>query len=265
MLRLGQRSTRPTAPRTDPATTTGPDQEPEAKRLQHNDASSPGRDGRSEARTQGAPRLVSLGAREDTASGRAARPGGTRLIVLEPLSLEDPPGRLRQQISANEPVEVPVQDTLGVARLVLGAVVLDELVRVEDVAADLAAEADVLRRAAFLRQLRLALLDRALDEARLEQPQCGLLVGRLRALVLTLDDDPGRQMRDPDCGIGLVDVLAAGAAGAICVDAKVLLGELDVDVLRDQRADDHLRERRVAAVSLVEGREPDEPVGGALR
>src|SRR6266511_2607998 len=86
MLRLGQRSTRPTAPRTDPATTTGPDQEPEAKRLQHNDASSPGRDGRSEARTQGAPRLVSLGAREDTASGRAARPGGTRLIVLEPLS-----------------------------------------------------------------------------------------------------------------------------------------------------------------------------------
>src|SRR6266511_3796208 len=77
MLRLGQRSTRPTAPRTDPATTTGPDQEPEAKRLQHNDASSPGRDGRSEARTQGAPRLVSLGAREDTASGRAARPGGT--------------------------------------------------------------------------------------------------------------------------------------------------------------------------------------------
>src|SRR6266540_3641988 len=56
-----------------------------SKRLQHNDASSPGRDGRSEARTQGAPRLVSLGASEDTASGRAARPGGTRLIVLEPL------------------------------------------------------------------------------------------------------------------------------------------------------------------------------------
>ena len=45
-----------------------------------------GRDGRSEARTQGAPRLESLGATEDTASGRAARPGGTRLIVLEPLS-----------------------------------------------------------------------------------------------------------------------------------------------------------------------------------
>src|SRR6266545_1757019 len=68
-----------------------------SKRLQHNDASSPGRDGRSEARTQGVPRLVSLGAREDTASRRAARPGGTRLIVLEPLRAEHRPPRASQE------------------------------------------------------------------------------------------------------------------------------------------------------------------------
>jgi len=48
--------------------------------------SSPGCDGRSEARTQGAPRLVSLGATEDTASGRAARPGGSAGVSPSPPS-----------------------------------------------------------------------------------------------------------------------------------------------------------------------------------
>ncbi len=42
--------------------------------------SSQGCDGRSEARTQGAPMLFSIGATEDAASGRAARPGGTDLF-----------------------------------------------------------------------------------------------------------------------------------------------------------------------------------------
>ena len=42
---------------------------------------------------------------------------------------------------------------------------------------------------------------------------------------------PGREVRDADRGIGDVDVLAAGAARPVGVDAQVLVVDLDVDVL----------------------------------
>src|SRR6202140_3743193 len=50
----------------------------------------------------------------------------------------------------------------------------------------------------------------------------------LRSVVLALDDQPGRQMRDAHRGIGLVDVLAAGAGCTKSVDAK--LSRIDRDV-----------------------------------
>jgi hypothetical protein len=48
--------------------------------------SSPGCDARSEARTQGAPIAAAIGATEDAASGRAARPGGSAAIPPSPPS-----------------------------------------------------------------------------------------------------------------------------------------------------------------------------------
>ena len=59
----------------------------------------------------------------------------------------------------------------------------------------------------------------------------------LRPLVLARDDDAGRQVRDADGGVGDVDVLAAGAARSVGVDAEVLLVDLDVDVLGQLRPD----------------------------
>src|SRR5581483_12129088 len=51
------------------------------------------------------------------------------------------------------------------------------------------------------------------------------------ALLLHGDDDAARYMRNADGGLGLVDVLAAGAAGAHGVDLQVGVVDLDVDVL----------------------------------
>ena len=68
-----------------------------------------------------------------------------------------------------------------------------------------------------------------------------------------------------DRGIGLVHVLPAGTARAVGVDPQVGLVDLDVDVFRQERRDDHLGEGRVPAVRLVERRQPDEPVHAALR
>src|SRR3954451_21385821 len=101
----------------------------------------------------------------------------------------------------------------------------------EHVAADLAPEADVLGRAALLRELLLAPLLLLLEEAGLENAERCLLVRALRALVLALDDDPRGEVRDAHRGVGLVHVLAAGAARAIGVDAEVALIDLPVGLL----------------------------------
>ena len=52
--------------------------------------------------------------------------------------------------------------------------------------------------------------------------------------------------------IGLVHVLAAGALRAVGVDLQVVLVDLDVGVVGQERRDDHGRERGVAAVRAVE-------------
>ena len=80
----------------------------------------------------------------------------------------------------------------------------------------------------------------------------GVLVRRLAALVLDGDDDAARHVRDPDGGVGLVHVLAAGARRAVRVDADVVVVDLDRGGVVEQRRDDHLREARVAAVRRVE-------------
>ena len=71
-------------------------------------------------------------------------------------------------------VETSVEDGLGVALLDAGAVVLDHLVGMEDVAPDLAAEADVLGLAPLRAELRLPLLLLELDDPALQDPQRGL-------------------------------------------------------------------------------------------
>ena len=76
---------------------------------------------------------------------------------------------------------------------------------------------------------------------------------------------PRRHVRDADGRVGLVHVLAAGAGGAVRVDADVVVVDLDRRVVGEQRRDDHLREARMPAMRGVERAEADEPVLAALR
>src|SRR5919201_5309089 len=144
--------------------------------------------------------------------------------------LDDLSGRAGEQVGVDETVEVAVEHALGVADLEIRAVILDELVWVEDIAADRVAAEAHADDAPFLRELLLTFLLGQLGQAGLEDPEGGLLVRSLRALVLALDDDAGREMSDPDGRVGLVDVLAAGALGAVGIDAEVVLVDLDVAV-----------------------------------
>src|ERR1043165_3869253 len=69
--------------------------------------------------------------------------------------------------------------------------------------------------------LRLLLALLLVADARREHAQRLLAVLVLRARILALHHDARRQVRDADRGVGLVDVLAAGAGGAEGVDAKI--------------------------------------------
>ena len=73
--------------------------------------------------------------------------------------LENPASGFREQIRLDKAVEVAVQDPLDVPDLVLGAVILHQLVRVDDVAADLhSPRSPCSRAAALLGHLRIPLL-----------------------------------------------------------------------------------------------------------
>src|SRR6266498_4804566 len=86
--------------------------------------------------------------------------------ALQPL-----PCCLRQKVGVDEPVEVAVEDSLRVAHLVVGAVVLDELVRVEHIAANLTPEVRLLHGAALLGELGLPLLLLELGQPGAQDPQ----------------------------------------------------------------------------------------------
>ena len=180
--------------------------------------------------------------------------------------------RARHQVGVHEAVEVAVEHAVGVADLEVGAVVLDHRVRVQDVGADLRAEVDVLRLAALARDLLLAPALLGLDQLRAQHRHRGRAVRGLRALVLALDDDAARLVRDPDRGVGLVDVLAAGAGGAVGVDLQVVVVDLELARLLDDGRDLDAGERRLAAVGRVEraraaraGARPSRPSRGRRR
>ena len=59
--------------------------------------------------------------------------------------------------------------------------------------------------------LGLPLVILQLGEPREEHAHRALLVAVLRALVLALDNEAGRKMGDAHRGVGLVDMLSAGA------------------------------------------------------
>src|SRR6201988_5499366 len=86
----------------------------------------------------------------------------------------------------------------------------------------------------------------------------------LRTLILTGNDDPGREVRDAHCGIGGVDVLSAGASRSIRIDAQVFIVNLDFDVFFDLGIDKQGSERGVPPRRLIERRDPHQPVNAGF-
>ncbi len=134
----------------------------------------------------------------------------------------------------------------------------------QHVGADLRAEVDVLGLALLAGDLRLAFALLAFEQLGAQHRHRGRAIGGLRALVLALHHDPARPMGDAHRGVGLVDVLPAGAGGAVGVHLQIVVDDLDLAGLLHHRSDLDTREAGLAAVGGVERGEAYEPVHPAL-
>src|SRR4030095_14532747 len=89
-----------------------------------------------------------------------------------------------EQVRLDQVVQIAVHNRVDVAPLVAGPVVLDQLVGVERVRADLAAEGDFLLLTGQFAQLLTLLLLGDLVQPRLENAHGRVAIAQLRALVL---------------------------------------------------------------------------------
>src|ERR1035437_7697532 len=121
---------------------------------------------------------------------RRRREGGSVDIFLGRSLAEGSVGLLHQ-IGFDERVEIAVEHAADVADLLLRPMILHHLVRVQHVAADLAAEGDALLLAADLIELGLVVLHLQIVEAGLQHFHRRVLVAVLRSLVLARHDHAG--------------------------------------------------------------------------
>ena len=159
----------------------------------------------------------------------------------------------------------PSMTRLHVGNLQLCAVIVDHRVRLEDVAADLAAEAHVALRRIQLRFLLRLLLRLELIEPVLQLLHRRRLVLVLRPLGLRRRDDARRDVRQSHRGARLVHVLAAGARRAEHIHPDVLVADLDVDLVVDHRIHERRREARVPSRLRVERRDAHEAMHACFR
>ena len=119
------------------------------------------------------------------------------------------------------------------------AEILDHLVGVQDIAADLRTPFDFLLLPFELSLLFLTFLQFEVIEARLEDAQGILPVVELRACLGVFDNDTRWNVTDADSGLHFVDVLAAGAAGTVGVPFEVSRVDFNFNAVVDERIDEY--------------------------
>src|ERR1700735_33695 len=161
----------------------------------------------------------------------------------------------KEEVGADEGIQIAVHNLVHITALKFCAVVLDEVIRLHGVGANLAAEADFGFRGVELMEGFAALFEFEFVKLRAENFHSPFAILVLAAFILALNDDAGRKMGDADGGFDFVDVLPPVAAGAEGIDAKIVGLDHDVDFVVGFRDYEDGGDRCVAACSLIEGRD----------
>src|SRR5215471_12287017 len=135
------------------------------------------------------------------------------------------------QPALDKGLELAIEDGLDVANLDSSPYVFDQRVRLHDIVADLASELGWHDVAPQRFSPAGGLLLLVLEQPRPQHLHRAVTVLDLRALVLTLHDDPGRKVCDTHSRVCLVHMLTACAGRSVCVDAEVVRVDLYLRLL----------------------------------
>ena len=116
-----------------------------------------------------------------------------------------------------EPLHDPIEGVEGQVDAVIGEAVLRKIVG-SDSFGTIAGTDHVL---SFRAELRFFGGTLRRKDFRAQDGHAFFLVLVLGAFLFGLDDDTGRQVCDSDGGVGFIDMLTAGAAGAVGVDSQI--------------------------------------------
>ena len=117
----------------------------------------------------------------------------------------------------HEVIEISIENSLGIRRLMARTEVLDHLVRMKHIASYLRAPLDLLLLSFELRLFLLTFLKFYVIKAGFQYSKRILSVVKLRTCLRILDHDARRNVPYTHTGLDLVHILSAGSARAICV------------------------------------------------
>src|SRR5690348_5032289 len=194
----------------------------------------------------------------------SSRSAASAAALFHILDLDRFAGHALRQSRGHEPVEIPVEDVARRRGSDAGAEVLHQLIGLQHVRTDLMAPADVGLRGIGGAGFSLALLELGFVKPRLQLLERRSAVLVLRPLVLAGDDDPCRDVGDPDRAIGRVDVLPTRARSAVSVDTQVRFVDLDVDVIVNFGIDPDARETGVPSRVGIVGADSNQAMDTAF-
>src|SRR5271165_4510212 len=181
-------------------------------------------------------------------------------VVNRSLFLSPP----RQQVGADEGLQIAVNHAIDVADLGLGAVILDHAVRLQDVGANLRAEFNIEFRVLNFLGGGALFLHFKFIELRAQHAHGAFFILVLRALILAIGYESGREVSDANRGIRGVHMLSALAAGAISIDADIFRLDDNFNAFVNFRRHVDAGKGSMAPLGLIEGRNADEAVHADL-
>ena len=141
----------------------------------------------------------------------------------------------RCQRGRHELIKVTVKDALRISAFHARPQIFYQLIGLQDIGADLMTPADIGFCVGFGLSCILALLKFLLIETCPQHGPCRRTVLVLGSLILTLDDNPGLYMRDPHRTVRRVDVLTTRPGSPVGVDANILFGNVNLDLVVNLR------------------------------